>query len=85
MHLNAGVGCESCHGNVREMEKVQQVEPLNMQWCLDCHRAPERHLRPRDQLTVMNWTPPEDQMEFAANQIKEKGINPKEDCSTCHR
>lgn len=84
-HINAGVGCESCHGNVREMEVVMQVEPLSMSWCLDCHRAPEMFLRPRDQITVMNWQPPENQLEFAAELMKSKGLAPKEDCSTCHR
>lgn len=84
-HINAGVGCESCHGNVREMEVVMQVEPLSMSWCLDCHRAPEMFLRPRDQITVMDWQPPENQLEFAAELMKSKGLAPKEDCSTCHR
>lgn len=84
-HINTGVGCESCHGNVRQMDVVQQVKPLSMSWCLDCHRAPEQFLRPRDQITAMNWQPSPNQLEFAAGQIKTKGLAPQEDCSTCHR
>ena len=84
-HINAGVGCESCHGNVRQMDVVMQVEPLSMSWCLDCHRAPEMHLRPPDQITVMDWQPPENQLELAAAMMKSKGLAPSEDCSTCHR
>jgi hypothetical protein len=84
-HLNAGVGCASCHGNVAEMEKVIQVEPLSMGWCLDCHRDPAQHLRPAGEITNMNWTPPADQLALAAMLIKEKNIAPPVDCSGCHR
>ena len=84
-HINAGVGCASCHGNVAEMEVVIQKEPLSMGWCLDCHRAPEMHLRSRDQVTNMKWVPAEDQITFAKKLIEEKNINPPVDCSGCHR
>ena len=84
-HLRAGVGCASCHGNVSEMEVVQQVQPLSMGWCLDCHRDPDMHLRPKDQLTNMKWVPPADQLEFAAKVKQERNIFPPENCSACHR
>ncbi|MEP0829074.1 MAG: cytochrome c3 family protein [bacterium] len=85
VHLNAGVGCASCHGNVAQMDVVMQKEPLSMSWCLDCHRNPDRHLRPREELTNMNWTPPVEQLELARRIRAEKGINPTVDCSGCHR
>ncbi|HSG99547.1 MAG TPA: cytochrome c3 family protein [candidate division Zixibacteria bacterium] len=84
-HVRAGVGCESCHGNIREMEVVEQNQPLSMSWCLDCHRAPEMHLRPDSLITAMNWTPPANQAEIAAQIIKEKNLAPPENCSACHR
>jgi menaquinone reductase, multiheme cytochrome c subunit len=84
-HLHAGVGCASCHGNVAQMEQVTQVQPLSMSWCLDCHRNPDLSLRPPDQVTNMNWTPPANQMEFAKRVKEEKHINPPTDCSGCHR
>ena len=84
-HISVGVGCFSCHGNVAEMEKVMQVEPLSMSWCLDCHRNPEQHLRPISEVTNMKWEAPQNQLEFAANVIKEKNISPPVDCSGCHR
>jgi hypothetical protein len=84
-HINAGVGCFSCHGNVAEMEKVEQVEPLSMGWCLECHREPELHLRPHSEVTNMKWTPPENQIALAREVIEEKNINPPVDCSGCHR
>lgn len=84
-HLNAGVGCASCHGNVAQMEEVMQVQPLSMGWCLDCHRDPGSSLRSRQDLTNMDWTPPANQPQIAAQMIKEKNIAPPTDCSGCHR
>jgi hypothetical protein len=84
-HVNVGVGCESCHGNIAEMEIVHQAEPLSMSWCLDCHRNPDQHLRPLDQVTVMGWTPPENQPEIAARIKDAFDINPPTNCSGCHR
>lgn len=85
VHLSAGVGCSSCHGDVAAMEEVYLVEPLSMGWCLECHRDPAPHLRPDDQLTNTAWQPPEDQRELARAIIEERGIAPSEDCGTCHR
>jgi len=56
-----------------------------MSWCLDCHREPEKHIRPQDQLTAMNWQAPADQMQSAHEFIKTKKITPPTDCSGCHR
>jgi len=84
-HLNAGVGCETCHGNIAAMEVVEQKEPLSMGWCLDCHRNPGPHLRPKDQVTKMNWVPPDNHADFAKQVIEEKQISPPVDCSGCHR
>jgi len=87
VHLNAGVGCLSCHGKINEMEVVEQKKPLSMGWCLDCHRNPTQHLRDLSKVAVtdMNWTPPENQLEIASRLIQEKNLNPPEDCSACHR
>ncbi len=40
-HIQRGVSCETCHGNVAAMEVVQQVSPFTMGWCVNCHRQPE--------------------------------------------
>lgn len=84
-HLTAGVGCESCHGNIAEMEVVEQKKPLSMSWCLDCHRNPEKHIRPIDQLTAMNWKQTYEQLVLARATIKDKKITPPLNCSGCHR
>ncbi|MEE8524106.1 MAG: cytochrome c3 family protein [Thermoanaerobaculia bacterium] len=85
LHLRAGVGCSSCHGDIRSMEVVTQMEPLSMGWCLECHRQPDLHLRERDQLTNTTWKPGKDQLAFAAALKEELRIDPPEDCTACHR
>lgn len=85
VHINAGVGCETCHGNVAAMEKVHQDKPLSMAWCLDCHRNPAPNLRPASEITTMNYQPPNNQLEFALQLIQQKNIKPPIDCSGCHR
>jgi hypothetical protein len=87
VHLRAGVGCQSCHGNVRAMDEIIQVQPLSMSWCLECHRDPAMHLRDTTKvsLTDTQWTPGPDQLEVAARLIQDKQLAPPEDCSACHR
>jgi hypothetical protein len=84
-HVRRGVGCVECHGRVDKMEVVTQVERLSMGWCLDCHRAPERHLRPPELVTRMDWVPPEDAVVFGRRMRTAGNINPSQDCWTCHR
>ena len=84
-HVTRGVGCVSCHGRVDQMEEVYQAKALTMQWCLECHRAPESALRPVDKATDMTWKPAGGQAKFGAKFRKDNGINPPTNCSTCHR
>jgi hypothetical protein len=84
-HVTRGIGCVSCHGRIDRMEVVHQVEPLSMGWCLDCHRNPEAHLRPKDRVTDMDWFPEEPQEEIGAALREANHINPSTNCSTCHR
>jgi hypothetical protein len=78
-HLAAGVGCVTCHGRVDQMEVVRMEAPLGMGWCLDCHRDPQPNLRPKDQITNMEWKP-----EMAGNWTPPE-VNPPQHCSGCHR
>ncbi len=84
-HVTRGVGCVSCHGRVDKMVEVHQQETLSMGWCLDCHRAPEQHLRPPSEVTNMTWAPPGDPIEYGKRLRAENNINPPTNCSTCHR
>jgi hypothetical protein len=66
IHVNKGVGCASCHGRVDQMPAVYQAASLQMEWCLSCHRAPERYLRPKDRITDMGYNIEEDKKEGVA-------------------
>lgn len=85
VHVNAGVGCISCHGNVAQMDEVMLSKPLSMGWCLDCHRNPDANLRPVAEVTNMKWEMMPGHDEFVAQWKQEKGIDPPIECSACHR
>lgn len=88
IHVNKGVGCSTCHGRVDLMPLVAQENTLYMEWCLQCHRNPERYVRPREEVFNMQWRPPSDQEEKGKELVKKYNIqNPRllTSCSTCHR
>jgi hypothetical protein len=88
IHVNKGVGCETCHGRVDEMPLMYQAATLQMRWCLDCHRNPEKYLRPKEQVFTMGWQPPVDQAVLGARLKREYHIRDEfvlTSCSTCHR
>jgi cytochrome c peroxidase len=88
IHVNKGVGCSTCHGQVNQMALMFQVATLQMQWCLDCHRNPVGVLRPKDQVFNMDWKPPSNQAEVGTKLAKDNNIRSAEEltsCSTCHR
>jgi hypothetical protein len=58
IHINKGVGCYSCHGPVDEMPLMYEENTLQMEWCLDCHRQPEKFLRPRSDVFNMKYQQP---------------------------
>ena len=88
IHVNKGVGCASCHGQINQMPLVFQASNLQMQWCLDCHRNSQAVLRPRDQVFNMDWKAPENQAEIGKQLAVEYNIPSVaqlQSCSTCHR
>ena len=88
IHINKGVGCATCHGRVDQMPLITQVASLQMEWCLDCHRAPEKYIRPRSQVFNMAYQPPSNQIEQGTKLKKEYhvlGSDVLTSCSTCHR
>ncbi|MGF1580232.1 MAG: cytochrome c3 family protein [Gemmataceae bacterium] len=86
VHVNRGVSCVSCHGKINEMKVVYHAKPLSMGWCLDCHRNPEQYIRPVDQVTNLDWEPPEGQTQIEiGTQLKTKWkICPPDNCQGCH-
>src|SRR5215467_6529738 len=101
IHINKGVGCNSCHGPVDKMPLMYQQESLQMEFCLNCHRAPEKYLRPREQVFNMRYVPPGFNSEVAHNgtvykdqdqlgnalksEYKVRSVQDITSCSTCHR
>jgi hypothetical protein len=85
IHVKKGIGCASCHGRVDQMTQIYKAQTLQMAWCLDCHRQPERHIRPRDKIYDMNYQPPENQMELGRKLVAEYKVEKLLDCYTCHR
>lgn len=85
IHVNKGVGCATCHGRVDLMNVLWQEPTLQMEWCLDCHRQPEKYLRPRQFIFSMDYQPPADQIALG-NQLKEEyDVEARVQCSACHR
>jgi Zn ribbon nucleic-acid-binding protein len=85
IHVAKGVGCTTCHGQVNKMPLMWQENSLQMSWCLDCHRHPERFVRPKSEVFSVNWQPPPDQLEKGKELVKEYKIQSLTSCSTCHR
>ena len=88
IHVRQGVGCATCHGPIDKMPLVYQARTLQMEWCLDCHRAPEKYLRPRDQVFNMAYEAPANQLELGLRLKREYNVATKEhmtSCSICHR
>jgi hypothetical protein len=84
-HVGKGIGCETCHGRVDRMNQVWQASSLQMEWCLDCHRHPERAVRPREAVFRFGWTPPEAQTTLGPRLVAAHQIHTRTDCTTCHR
>ena len=101
IHVTKGVGCNTCHGQVDQMPLMYQENSLQMEWCLGCHRAPEKVLRPRDQVYNMRYQQPStehpvlfegetytDQDSLGRVLARKYQLRTERDitsCSTCHR
>jgi hypothetical protein len=88
IHVAKGVGCTTCHGAIDRMPLTRRVASLYMQWCLECHRAPERFLRPREHVFDVDWHAPPDQLARGIALRQAYGLRTTReltDCSTCHR
>src|SRR5437870_5214800 len=85
IHVHKGVGCTTCHGPVDRMPLMRQAQSLQMEWCLDCHRNPERYVRPREAVFRVDYAIPPDQFELGTRLVAEYQIQKLTSCSTCHR
>jgi hypothetical protein len=85
IHVKKGMGCETCHGRIDQMPLVYQKSSLEMRWCLDCHRNPEKYVRPRSEIFTMGYKYPPNQEQVGLQLIKDYQIQRLETCNTCHR
>jgi hypothetical protein len=88
IHVRKGIGCSTCHGRVDQMPLIWRENTLYMDWCLNCHRAPEQYVRPRENVFSMDYQPPADQLALGRKLVKEYKIQSARvltSCSTCHR
>jgi hypothetical protein len=85
IHIQKGVGCTTCHGQVDQMPLTWKAQSLQMSWCLECHENPARYVRPREQVFDVNWQPPPNQEELGQQLVQQYHIQTRTSCSTCHR
>jgi hypothetical protein len=85
IHVQNGIGCESCHGRVDQMPLMAKAEPMTMQWCLDCHIDPAQYVRPLEHVFTMGYQPATAQSILGPQLVEEYQIESKTDCSYCHR
>jgi hypothetical protein len=85
IHVNKGIGCTTCHGQIAQMPLTWAANTLQMSWCLDCHRQPENYVRPRESVFDPHYQPPADQLALGRRLVKEYKIQSLTTCSTCHR
>ena len=85
IHVHKGVGCATCHGRVDQMPLMWRENTLYMEWCLECHRNPERFVRPRAQVFNMDWQPLSDQIALGQKLVQQHKIESLTSCSVCHR
>jgi len=99
VHVQSGVSCYSCHGQITGMPVVYQAEPLSMSWCLECHRAvakggeeAAKYLVPRDRVTQLVWveehlkgaTSPMPEVQAIIDDVNAGRVQPPENCGACH-
>jgi hypothetical protein len=86
IHVAKGIGCSTCHAQVDQMPLMYQSASLQMEWCLRCHREPEKFIRPKDEVFNMTYVPPADQMELGTRLVQEYHVRKEQltNCSVCH-
>jgi formate-dependent nitrite reductase cytochrome c552 subunit len=92
VHVNRGVSCVECHGQINQMDEVYHAKPFSMLFCLDCHRDPAARLRPPDKITDLNWKWSDDPRAAAEMQklngekfVHDWHVQSMDNCSACHR
>lgn len=89
IHVQKGVACVTCHGRVDRMPLMWRENTLFMQWCLDCHREPELHIGPREDVFKMKpplvLTESSEEAPTTAELVEAYHVQSKTSCYVCHR
>ncbi len=85
IHVHKGIGCTTCHGPIAEMPLTWAANTMQMAWCLECHREPEKYVRPREYVFSADYKPPPGQLELGRQLVEEYKIQKLTNCWTCHR
>jgi Cytochrome c7 and related cytochrome c len=88
IHVAKGIGCSTCHGRIDQMPLTRKTQTLYMKWCLECHRAPQKYIRPADKIYDMSWQPQAEPSAAQANLLAQYHVDQTgrlTNCSTCHR
>src|SRR5881628_3269591 len=83
-HVNAGVTCQTCHGQVQKMNRVYQYSSLNMGWCVSCH---VNGYSPKEGLEAAGYAPQPaaaGQPATAAAAVSGERKKARYDCANCH-
>lgn len=87
VHVNRGISCVECHGQINKMETVEHSKSFSMAFCLECHRNPEDAIRPLDKVYDLDWKAesPEMQKSMGEKFVHDWKVMPPTSCSGCHR
>ena len=85
IHVAKGAGCTTCHGPVGDMARTWRQSSLQMKWCMECHRHPEKFVRPPEAVFSIYYKAPSNQEKLGRQLVKEHHIKKLMDCYTCHR
>ncbi len=86
VHVNRGVSCVKCHGQINHMDEVRHEKPLSMTFCLECHRDPAKHLRdPKDVYNLDLKISDAEQEKMGKKFVHDWKVNASQNCSACHR
>jgi hypothetical protein len=86
IHVSKGIGCATCHGQLDQMPLTWESHVLYMKWCLECHRAPEKFIRPHEEVFNLNWAAT-NQLALGKKLVADYHVQTQQltDCSMCHR
>lgn len=89
VHVANGVPCVECHGRVDRMPLTWRAKAFTMDFCVDCHRHPEKALRPPAMATRMDWSGVDKASleRYGKEAAAHLRLDPDRlsNCETCHR